>query len=851
MPAPATHRPDNRLFIGASLQSRDGSLTKDALITNGFMESRGKSESIVFKRGGLNLITALGTGAGQGMTSFLTSDGTEILYALNNGIVQIADVISASGAWSSRVDFGVNSSSVFSFGGYLWQVGGDVTGGSVYYASTVSGAVSLGAASIFGAGVNRSKQSCVVAGQLVYLLGGHQSGNDTLTKAEVWRTGDGTTYTQLTAAAGFGAKTYVQSAYLNNVLYYLGGQDTAGVYDNGVYSSSDGITWTLVTATPSWGGVGVALRTRYAVLSFGGYLWVIGGTVNGVRKNDVWYSADGNTWTQATAAAAFSARTDPNVFAVNGAMVLVGGIDGGGQLLNIYTSSDGATWTVSSPATGVTFIAGANARCGIHKRLFWVATTASGFVYSTSTTTGGISTGAVVVGAGDMADFAKNRDGTQIMVRLGTAGYKLNPANQTLTKITNVNYPKLTVRGCVYLDGVFYVMQKDGTINGSDDEDCTTWNALNFITAEFEPDQGIALSKYNNYIVAFGQWTTQMFWDAANPTGSALSPVENGVILIGCASANSVAQIESTVLWIAQRKGQGSSFQKGRFVAMLEGQSYVQVSTPDVDRILDNDDLAIVYSCVGSFGGHNFYILGLGTTGVSLVYDMTQKFWYVWTRTASGVAKSVSALAQSAGVATATSASHGFSDGDPITIAGAGQAGYNLSFVNITYVDANTFTYPVAAGTVTPATGTIIATPVTESYFSVGASCNYGGQQVFQDVSGGNIYSLLDSIAQDNLLPINFKIRSSNQDLDTNDRKYPAEVTPLCDMTSSSSTALLRYTDNDYQTYSTYRRFDISDVTPRAQRWGNYRRRAWEWRYTQNTRHRITALEVDQTLEGV
>jgi hypothetical protein len=846
-------KPDNRLILGASLQSRDGTLTKDALVTNGYLEKMGERVR-TYKRGGLNLVTALGTGLGQGMTNFVTADNSEILYAVNNATFQVANTPNAGGAWSTSASIAANVAAIFSFGGFVWQVGGDTTPTSAYYASTVGGAVTLAATGIFG-GVNRSAQAPIVVGQLVYLVGGHQSSNSTLTKAEVWSTADGSNYTQLTSAAAFGAKTFVRIAKIGSTMYYLGGQDSAGTYDNSVYSSTDGITWTLVTTTPSWGGVAAALRTRYAVCSFSGRLWVMGGLVNGVRKNDVWYSSDGNTWTQATASAAWSIRTDPNVFTIAGGaiMALVGGADGGGQIYSVYTTVDGATWTVGTAVTGVTFLSGNNGYGGTHKGFAWVANVASGtgFVFSTSTTTSGTSLGTVTIGAGDMADFSKNLDGTQIMVRVGTAAYKLLTTTQVLSKVTDVDYPTQTVRGNPYLDGVFYVMTPAGKIQGSDDEDCSSWNSANFVTAEFEPDSGVALGKYNNYIVAFGQWTTQMFWDAAiPPPASALAPVQNGVILIGCAHANSVAQIESTMLWIAQRKGQGSAFQKGRFIAMLEGQSYVQISTPDVDRVLDTDDLATVYSCVGSFGGHNFYILSLGTTGVSLVYDMTEKFWYAWTRTTAAAApKTITALSQVAGIATATSANHGFSDGDPVTISGATQSGYNLTQVNITYVSANTFTYPVAPATVSPATGSPVAAYFTEGYFSVSASCNYQNSQVFQDTTSGNIYSLLDTVFQDNSTPINFKLRTSNQDLGTNKRKFASLLTPMCDMTSSSSTGLLRYTDNDYQTYSTYRRFDLSDVTPSGNRWGNYRRRAWEWRYTQNTRHRIESLEIDQHRE--
>lgn len=82
--------------------------------------------------------------------------------------------------------------------------------------------------------------------------------------------------------------------------------------------------------------------------------------------------------------------------------------------------------------------------------------------------------------------------------------------------------------------------------------------------------------------------------------------------------------------------------------------------------------------------------------------------------------KSVSSLTSSSTTATCTtSTAHGFSSGDSITIIGAAQSGYNGTFT-ITSTGANTFTYTVAAGLVSPATGTITANkqvPFTTSNF--------------------------------------------------------------------------------------------------------------------------------------
>lgn len=69
----------------------------------------------------------------------------------------------------------------------------------------------------------------------------------------------------------------------------------------------------------------------------------------------------------------------------------------------------------------------------------------------------------------------------------------------------------------------------------------------------------------------------------------------------------------------------------------------------------------------------------------------------------------LTSLTQAAGTATATKVGHGFRTGDTITHAGANQAGYNIAAA-ITVVDADSYTFAVDPGTVSPATGTVTAT---------------------------------------------------------------------------------------------------------------------------------------------
>lgn len=414
--------------------------------------------------------------------------------------------------------------------------------------------------------------------------------------------------------------------------------------------------------------------------------------------------------------------------------------------------------------------------------------------------------------------------------------YFFNGTNSTVTKITDADYPTVTVPGVAFLDGYFFVMDSDGVIYNSDLEAPLTWNSLNFISCEEEPDGGVAIAKYMNYIVGFGQWTTQFFYDAANPTGSPLAPVQSAGLQIGCANGYSVTQFAGKLVWM------GNSHEKGRTIQACDGSmSPVEISTPDISRILNADDLSGVYSWGAGFAGHSLYVLSLVDSNVTLVYDFSSKAWSTFTRRVAGSAKTISSLTQSNGVAIATSTSHGFSDGDEITISGASQSGYNLT-TNITYIDANNFSYQVSSSTVSPATGTITATGSTESYFDLVYYASVGGNDIVQGKSDGIIYEMLGTTYRDNGVSIDSIARTDIWDGNSADRKVLRSVEVIGDKVAS--VCLIRWSDDDYNTNSKYKSVDLSTNRSRLRRLGNCSRRSFEIRHTDNTPFRIEALEI-------
>lgn len=181
------------------------------------------------------------------------------------------------------------------------------------------------------------------------------------------------------------------------------------------------------------------------------------------------------------------------------------------------------------------------------------------------------------------------------------------------------------VPGTAYLDGYIFVMTSDGKIWNSEPEDPTKWYSLNYVTAEAESDKGVAITKHYNYVIAFGQWSTEFFYDAANPVGSPLLPNSTMRLEIGCANGDSVVQLQETVVWVGVGKN------TGRAVFMLDGTRPVQMSDTSVERILDASSLTNVRAYSLKVAGHYFYILNLIDDDLTLVLDIKNKEWSIWT----------------------------------------------------------------------------------------------------------------------------------------------------------------------------------------------------------------------------
>ena len=204
----------------------------------------------------------------------------------------------------------------------------------------------------------REGHSSVVLGGYIYVIGGLKYGSSTDRFNDVWKSTDGgATWTQVTTSASprFPARYGHSSIVMGDAIYVVGGNDGTNTL-NDVWKSTDGTTWTNVTQSTATNQKFTPRFEHSSVVIVEGPhkgMYVIGGqSVSGSASylNDVWKSTDGAIWTQVTGTAQFSKRANHSSVAISSGphqgMYVIGGIDAStGFLDDVWKSTDGGqTW---------------------------------------------------------------------------------------------------------------------------------------------------------------------------------------------------------------------------------------------------------------------------------------------------------------------------------------------------------------------------------------------------------------------------------------------------------------------------------------------------------------------------
>lgn len=205
-----------------------------------------------------------------------------------------------------------------------------------------------------------------------------------------------------------------------------------------------------------------------------------------------------------------------------------------------------------------------------------------------------------------------------------TTAYFYDPVGG-LFVVADSNYPNPTMRGCAYLDGTMYVIDPTAGIHGSDLNDTATWDPLNLLYAQIEPDLPQGIAKQLVYIIAIKSISTEVFYDAGNASGSPLGPVQGSKLGVGCRAPGSICKLGDDLAWI------GTTTEGDVQVMLMSKVHGEPISTPSVDKLLSPLDFTTTWSWSAKVAGHRFYVVTLVASNLTLVFDLTSGAWYIWT----------------------------------------------------------------------------------------------------------------------------------------------------------------------------------------------------------------------------
>ena len=214
-------------------------------------------------------------------------------------------------------------------------------------------------------------------------------------------------------------------------------------------------------------------------------------------------------------------------------------------------------------------------------------------------------------------------NGTQMLVLVpGGNGFIYNHVTDTFAQITD---PDFTANGnpqqVVYIDGYFCLTTDSKKFIVSALNDGLSYNALDFGTAESDPDEIVAPIVFKNQLFIGGSQTIEAF---QNIGGADFPFQRTGLFLSkGISSPFSIQSIQDTFVFV------GAGANESPAIWALNGNSVAKISTTAIDKELSElteAQIADIFSW--AYAEKGAYFVGFALPGTTLVYDTISKRWH-------------------------------------------------------------------------------------------------------------------------------------------------------------------------------------------------------------------------------
>lgn len=212
------------------------------------------------------------------------------------------------------------------------------------------------------------------------------------------------------------------------------------------------------------------------------------------------------------------------------------------------------------------------------------------------------------------------------------------------TEIVDADFPAANAVGKIeHLDGFAFILDNTNLIWNSDTNSLANWTATSFLAKQIKQDFPVSLARLANQVLAFGDNTAEMFYNAGNTTGSPLGRLPHLHQRIGMINTTNTsgggthpyATLEKRIYFVGRRSGGSGGPSIGAF--SYDGAGFEKISTPYIDKIL-SEKYTTLYSvsAVGFHGQSGIAICWTApgaATQQSLVFFPDWKEWFEWNST--------------------------------------------------------------------------------------------------------------------------------------------------------------------------------------------------------------------------
>ncbi len=184
------------------------------------------------------------------------------------------------------------------------------------------------------------------------------------------------------------------------------------------------------------------------------------------------------------------------------------------------------------------------------------------------------------------------------------------------TTVTQITDPDFTSRGAKYVEFLqnYLVFNEpdSGRVFWADVGSASSFDSLNFVTAEGSPDDVVAIKSDHKQLIVLGEESGEIF----DFTADGLVAAINGYMEIGCLNGDTLVQFDNSAAWVANNFS----------VVRLTGSIPQQISTPAVEQFLSSVDVATLRAYAYNQDGHYFYVLCCSAG--CFVFDVVTGEWH-------------------------------------------------------------------------------------------------------------------------------------------------------------------------------------------------------------------------------